>query len=894
MKSSKKLVLIDGSSYLFRAYHALPPLTNSRGIPTGAVYGVANMIRKLLVDEKPDYIACIFDTKSKNFRHEIYPQYKANRPEMPDDLGVQIEPLHQIIKAQGIPLLVINGLEADDVIATLAHQAQKKKIETVISTSDKDLAQLVDEHVTLINTMTGVKLDIPGVKAKFGIEATQMIDYLTLVGDTVDNIPGVPKVGPKTAVKWLTEYGSLQGIIQHANDIKGKVGEYLRNEIPNLPLIQELVTVKRDAEVPFQIEDLQRATPDKAVLRTLFTDLEFRTWIKELDENGESAILPQAKGEYELIISKEQLEKFLTHLKKMPVFAIELKTDSLDPFKAELVGIAISCEHCKAAYIPVGHQYMGVPAQLPKAGVLSQLKPILTDPKIGKIAHDCKYNMHVFAHEGISVQGWLEDTMLQSYVLNSITTKHTIDSLAQYYLKHTTLTLEEVAGKGAKQIPFAQVPLDKATHYAAEDADVTFRLNHLLGEQLRVSPAYQVYHEIEMPLVEVLWQMETYGIRINPQHLQAQGKEVEAKLAELEQLAFTLAQEEFNLGSPKQLQNILFNKLKLPILERTPTGVPSTAESVLQELSHDYELPSVILQHRSLAKLKSTYIDKLPLQINPKTQRVHTSYHQAVTTTGRLSSTDPNLQNIPIRTEEGRRIRQAFVPEKGWKMLSADYSQIELRIMAHLSQDAGLLKAFQQGEDIHRFTASEIFNVPLEQVSFEQRRHAKAINFGLIYGMSAFGLSRQIDVEKKEAQQYMDMYFQRYPGVRDYMENTRKKAQKEGYVETLFGRRLYLPEINSKNIARRRATERAAINAPMQGTAADIIKKAMIVLHHELKATNDARLLMQVHDELVLEVKVDAVEKIKKLVQTCMQNTVQLSVPLEVDVGVGDNWDEAH
>lgn len=902
---TKKLVLVDGSSYLFRAYHALPPLTNSQGTPTGAAYGVINMLRKLIQDEKPDYIGVIFDTKSKNFRHELYPAYKANRPTMPEELSVQIEPLHNIIRAMGLPLLAIEGLEADDVIATLAHQATQKHIRTIISTGDKDLAQLVDKNVTLVNTMSGNVLDEKGVVAKFGVRPDQIVDYLTLMGDPVDNVPGIPKVGPKTAAKWIEEHGSLDNIIKNADSVKGKVGEYLRQHLEELPLSKKLVTVQRDAVINLLVEELIPKPAATDELRDLYTKLEFKTWLRQLQEgktaNNEAKqdeVEPpvnKTKGSYEIILEEGAFSLWLARLQQAKKFAIDTETTALDPLLAELVGISFSIEEGLGGYIPLAHTYEGAPSQLSRDIVLEKLKPILEDVAISKIGQNIKYDMHVFSRYGILMQNVSEDTMLQSYVFNSVATRHDMDSLAKLYLQYETIPYEAVAGKGAKQITFDKVDIYQAAEYAAEDADITLRLYNVLSKKLESVPALnRVYKEIEIPLIEVLWQMETHGICIDAQKLETQSQQIAKTLSELEEQAYVLAGETFNLGSPKQLQQIFFEKLQLPIIERTPKGVPSTAESVLQELSHDYELPRLILTHRTLSKLKSTYADKLPQQINPRTHRVHTSYQQAVAATGRLSSTDPNLQNIPIRTQEGRKIRQAFVPAPGNFLISADYSQIELRIMAHLSQDEGLLGAFRSEQDIHRYTASEVLGIPLDEVTSEQRRSAKAINFGLIYGMSAFGLARQLGIERSAAQAYMDQYFLRYPGVKKYMETIRESAAQKGYVETLFGRRLYLPDIRAKHVGRKRAAERTAINAPMQGTAADIIKKAMIALHARLKGQSDIKLLMQVHDELVLEVKKPALETAKAMVIDCMQNAVKLSVPLIVDLGVGENWDEAH
>lgn len=894
---NKKLVLVDGSSYLFRAYHALPPLTTSTGIPTGAAYGVINMLRKLLADEKPDYMAVIFDTKGKNFRHQLYEAYKANRTQMPEELSVQIQPLHDIIRAMGFPLLAIEGVEADDVIATLAHMATSKHIQTLISTGDKDLAQLVDKNTTLVNTMTGTVLDENNVMLKFGVAPVRMVDYLTLIGDPVDNVPGIPKVGPKTAVKWLQEYGTLDEIVRNANQIKGKVGEYLRDNLSQIPLSKKLVTVQRDVPLPVALETLILQPPENDKLKSLFQTMEFKSWLRELEKGSatESAVPLATKGEYETLLTEEQFELWCIKIVSQKRVAIDTETTGLDPLRAELVGISFAIDKEKAAYVPLAHSYLDCPPQLSRDWALAKLKPILEDPSIEKIGQNIKYDMHIFARYGITLANVCEDSMLQSYVLNSIATRHDMVSLAAYYLKMQTTPFEEVAGKGAKQITFDQVEISKASDYAAEDADITLRLQEVLGKKLTDIPKLMsVYKEIEIPLIPVLWKMEEQGICVDANKLRNQSEQISKKIDELHEQAYVLAGMSFNLGSPKQLQQIFYDKLDLPILERTPKGAPSTAESVLQELSNTYELPRVILQHRTLSKLKSTYTDKLPHQINPHTGRVHTSYHQANTATGRLSSSDPNLQNIPIRTEEGRKIRQAFIPATGFVLLAADYSQIELRIMAHLSQDEGLLRAFCEGEDIHRYTASEVFSVPLHEVTSEQRRNAKAINFGLIYGMSAFGLAKQLDLDRNAAQMYMDQYFQRYPGVKVYMEQIREQAAQKGYVETLFGRRLYLPEIRSKNGARKRAAERTAINAPMQGTAADIIKKAMIAVDQRIGQRQDIKMLMQVHDELVFEVKSSVLEEAKVLITDCMENTVKLSVPLIINVGIGENWDEAH
>lgn len=893
----KKFVVVDGSSYLFRAYHALPPLMTSTGYPSGAMYGVLNMLKKLLQEEAPDYIAVVFDTKSKNFRHTLYPEYKANRPAMPEELASQIEPLHEAIQAMGLPLIAMEGYEADDVIGTLAKIATQHHVKTVISTGDKDMAQLVNDHVTLVNTMTNTRLDPPNVRVKFGVNPNQIVDYLTLIGDPVDNIPGVPKVGPKTAAKWLNEYQTLDKLIKNADEIKGKVGEYLRESLDNLPLAKQLVTIQETVPVKVQPEDLRRQQQDTEKLRALFEKYEFKSWLRELNssESEKPAKKLNQKGDYETVFTKTQLHHWLQLILTHKKFVLDTETTGLDPLQAELVGISLSVEAGKGAYIPLAHDYLDAPTQLSRKEVLEALQPILADPSLTLIGQHIKYDLHILARYDIVVNNHIQDTMLSSYVLNSTATRHDLDSLAKYYLDYQTITFEEVAGKGAKQVPFNQVDITPATEYAAEDADITLRLYDTLSLSLSNIPSLQsVYETIEVPLIRVLWQMEEYGVCVDGKKLAEQSESIAKELATLEEQAIILAGETFNLASPKQLQAILFDKLKLPVLESTPTGVPSTAESVLQELSHDYELPKIILSHRTLSKLKSTYTDKLPLQINPHTHRVHTSYHQAVTATGRLSSTDPNLQNIPIRTPEGRKIRQAFVAPSGSVFISADYSQIELRIMAHLSGDEGLRKAFQAGQDIHQFTASEVFNVPLNEVTSQQRRSAKAINFGLIYGMSAFGLARQIDESQAAAKSYMEQYFHRYPKVKEYMEKIRKQAEQQGYVETLFGRRLYLPDIRSKNIARKRAAERAAINGPMQGTSADLIKKAMIAIDEKIKNQNEIKMLLQVHDELIFEVKQSAVEQAKTMIIDCMQNVAQLSVPLVVGVGIGNNWDEAH
>ncbi|HAT5920100.1 TPA: DNA polymerase I [Legionella pneumophila] len=892
------LILIDGSSYFFRAFHALPPLTNSKGQPTGAIYGVANMIKKIIKDYQPEEIAVVFDAKGKTFRDEWYPEYKAHRPPMPQELSSQFQPLIQLLQAMGLPLLIIDGVEADDVIGTLAKQATEQGIPVVISTGDKDMAQLVNEHVSLINTMSNYSMDIDGVKAKFGVTPEQIIDYLTLIGDSVDNIPGVEKCGPKTAVKWLTEYQTLDNLLAHANEIGGKIGEYLRASIPHLPLSKKLVTIKTDLDLPLNLNQLMPKPADSEQLIKLTRELEFKSWLKELlqeEENQKSTKEMDAGNNksYEIITTHQQLNHWLNKLEQSQQFCIDTETTNLDVMQAELVGISLAVEEDNASYIPLAHTDGST--QLVKEEVLTALKPILENPAIGKIGQNIKYDYSVLKNYGITLQGIRYDTMLESYVLNSGAGRHDMDSLALKYLSYKTISYEDVAGKGAKQLRFDQIPVEKAGIYAAEDADITLRLHHKLYPMLD-KPLRNVLHDIEMPLLTVLADMEMHGVLIDPVILEKHGSRLKEQMKSLEQEAVQLAGKAFNLNSPKQLQEILFDEQKLPVVAKTPTGQPSTAESVLQELAFDYRLPAVILEYRSLSKLVSTYIDALPKRINPKTHRVHTSYNQAVAATGRLSSSDPNLQNIPIRSEEGRLIRTAFIAPEGSLIMAADYSQIELRIMAHLSQDDNLLRAFANGWDIHAATASEIFQTNLEAVSKEQRRRAKAVNFGLIYGMSAFGLAKQIGVERQDAQHYIDTYFRRYPKVLEYMERTRKQAHQLGYVETLFGRRLYLPEINSRNLMRQKAAERTAINGPMQGTAADIIKKTMLAVsswEHSQKNPS-AKMIMQVHDELVFEVRKEAVEECHAIIHKLMEQTVKLSVPLVVSIGTGSNWDDAH
>ncbi|CAL7959825.1 DNA polymerase I [Gammaproteobacteria bacterium] len=890
----KTLVLIDGSSYLHRAFHALPALATSKGEPTGAVYGVVNMIKKMINDYKPDYVAVVFDAKGKNFRHEIYPQYKATRPPMEKDLQVQIKPLHEVIQALGLPLLMVEGVEADDVIGTLACAAAKKGFAVLISTGDKDIAQMVDKNITLVNTMTNTTMDEKGVKEKFGVNPERMTDYLTLVGDTSDNIPGVSGVGPKTAVKWLEEYKTLENIIKHADEIKGKVGESLRSSLNQLPLIQELVTIKHDLQLNINFDDLSVQAADDKKLIELFTHLEFKNWLASLAyDKQEQAI---GKEKYHIILTEKDLEHWCEKLHHAKAFAFDLETTSLDVISAEIVGLSFALEVGEAIYIPVAHNYESAPKQLECDYVLQKLKPLFVDPYRIKLGQNIKYDMSVLVNYDIELKGIGYDTMLESYVLNSSVNKHDKESLALRYLGKTITTYESLAGRGAKQIPFSQVELGKAAPYAAADADLVLRLHAVLWPQLAtIQNQEKCFKEIEMPLVSVLSRMERQGVCIDKEFLQNFSGELAKRLTVLEEQIYKTANIEFNINSPKQLQEVLYDKLKLPILKKTPTGQPSTAESVLQELALDYPLPKMILEYRSLSKLKSTYTDALPEQINPKTGRIHTSYNQAVTATGRLSSTDPNLQNIPIRSEEGRKIRRAFIAPLGSEIISADYSQIELRIMAHLSQDKNLYKAFQSDADVHRATAAEIFGVAPSDVTSAQRRNAKTINFGLIYGMSAFGLAKRLGMSREDAQSYIDLYFTRYPGVKKYMEEMRKLAYEQGYVETIFGRRLYIPEIRAKNFAMRAAAERTAINAPMQGSAADVMKIAMIDIDHWVqKCGFKIAMIMQVHDELVFEVDTNHTKTAVKEIKMRMENATKLDVPVIVDVGVGGNWEEAH
>ncbi len=895
-EKQKKLVLVDGSSYLFRAYHGLPPLTHN-GHPTGAMYGVLNMLRKLVKDEQPDNIAMVFDAKGKTFRNDIYAEYKANRPPMPDDLREQIQPLHDIIQAQGFPLISIEGVEADDVIGTLSVEATQRGYQVLISTGDKDMAQLVNPEVRLINTMNNHLMTEEAVVEKFQVRPDQIIDYLALMGDTSDNIPGVPKVGPKTASKWIAQYGSLQAVMDNAEEIKGKVGENLRESIDFLPMSYQLATIKLDCDTGVEIDDLIQADADSAALAAYYQRFGFSRWNDELDDQSVEVEVPEEiPAEYECVLTQQGFDYWLDLIKKADSFAIDTETTSLDYMQARLVGISLCVTPGKACYIPLGHSYLGAPEQLDREQVLSTLKPILEDPAVGKIGQNLKYDAHIFISEGIHLKGIAHDTMLQSYVLNSTASRHNMDALAHFYLGRETIHFEDIAGKGVKQLTFDQIELDKASDYAAEDADITLQLHHCLHERLQGDKSLnEVYQKIELPLVEVLLKIEQNGVLIDEKLLHQQGIEVDEKLTNIEASVYELAGEAFNLSSPKQIQAILYDKLELPVLRKTPKGQPSTAEDVLEELAQNYEIPALILEHRSLNKLKTTYIDKLPKEINPRTGRVHTSYQQAVASTGRLSSTSPNLQNIPIRTAEGRRIREAFVAAEGKRILALDYSQIELRIMAHLSADENLIKAFEQGLDVHRATAAEVFACELDAVESDQRRAAKAINFGLIYGMSAFGLGKQLNIGRNEAQKYVDTYFERYPGVKKYMEDTKQLARDQGYVETVFGRRLYLPDINARNAMQRQYAERTAINAPMQGTAADIIKRAMIDVHHWLiEDGNNTTMIMQVHDELVFEVKQDDIERSQETLSSLMTSAAQLSIKLEVDAGVGVNWHEAH
>lgn len=899
-KIEKQLILIDGSSYLFRAYHALPPLTTSQGLPTGAVYGVISMIKKLMKTTPFDYIGVVFDPKGKTVRHDIFPEYKANRATMPDELRVQIAPLFEVIKAMGLPLIIQDGVEADDVIGTLAIYAEKHDINTLISTMDKDMAQLVNKKITLINTMSDRLLDVKGVSEKFGVLPDQIIDYLALMGDTSDNIPGIPKVGPKTAAAWLEKYGSLDNIIKHASEITGKVGENLRAHLDDLTLSRKLVTIDCDVKLEHTLNELTLRQPDQEKCRELFTKLEFTKWLQD-QQNTDSA--PQPASHYHAIQDEASFQGFLKRLIDAKEFALDTETTSLDAMSAELVGMSFSVKENKAVYIPFMHRDESTvrtqalaQGQLNRELVLKALTPILQNKEKNIIGQNLKYDYKILKNHGVTIESPMLDTMLESYVLNNTSTRHDLDTLALKYLSKKTTTFEEIAGKGAKQITFDHVSIPVATQYAAEDADVALQIHHTLMPKIQKdSSCEKILKEIEWPLMPILAKMEYHGVLIDTAMLKKQSGELAERIAALENRTYELAGEEFNLSSPKQLQTILFEKLKLPILKKTPTGSPSTDEEVMQELALDYELPKYITEYRQLSKLKSTYADALPEQVNARTHRVHTSYNQAVTSTGRLSSNNPNLQNIPIRTEEGRKIRQAFIAPKNHKIVSADYSQIELRIMAHLSKDPGLLNAFAKNQDVHAATAAEVFGVALNDVTSDMRRSAKVINFGLLYGMSAFGLAKQLGVSRDEAQKYRDVYFARYPSVHGYMEKAREFAGKHGYVETLLGRKLMIPDIHASNKMRSMAAERAAINAPLQGTAADIIKRAMICIDElfekqKLKAT----MIMQVHDELIFEVDANVVPEICDTIKHCMENALKLDVPLEIAIGVGDNWDEAH
>jgi DNA polymerase-1 len=907
----KTLLLVDGSSYLYRAYHALPDLRNGAGMPTGAIYGVINMLRRLRQEVPADYIACIFDAKGPTFRDAWYPQYKANRPPMPEDLVVQIEPLHQCVRALGWPLVMQEGVEADDVIGTLARSAEAAGMRCIVSTGDKDITQLVTPAITLVNTMSNETLDEAAVAAKFGVPPRCIVDWLTLVGDAVDNVPGVEKVGPKTATRWLAQYGSLDGVVAHAADIGGVVGENLRKALDWLPTARRLLTIRCDVPLAFGPVDLAAGEPDRAKLLELFDCLGFRTWKRELEGGGAGpasavgddpagtataapppAAVPRA---YETVLTAAQLDAWIARIAAAGLVSVDTETTSLDPLQARIVGLSLCAEPGVAAYVPLAHRYPGAPDQLGVDDALSRLKPWLEDASRAKVGQNAKYDRHVFANHGVRLEGIAHDTLLESYVLESHR-PHDMDSLASRHLGVKTISYDEVTGKGAGRIAFDQVSVERATEYAAEDADITLQLHRHLRPQIAADAALdRVYRTLELPVLDVLFRMERHGVLLDCTSLERQSAELGARMLELERSAHAVAGQPFNLNSPKQIQEILFERQQLPVLKKTPGGTPSTDEDVLQQLARDYPLPKLLLEYRGVSKLKSTYTDKLPRMVNPATGRVHTNYGQAVAVTGRLSSNDPNLQNIPVRTAEGRRIREAFVAPPGHVIVSADYSQIELRIMAHISGDAGLLRAFAAGEDIHRATASEVFGAPVGEVTSEQRRYAKVINFGLIYGMSAFGLASQLDIERAAAQQYMDRYFARYPGVAEYMARTRAEARERGYVETVFGRRLWLPEIRAANQARRQGAERAAINAPMQGTAADLIKLAMIAVDRWITAEGVAsRLIMQVHDELVLEVPDIELARVRAALPDLMGNVAELAVPLLVEVGAGPNWEKAH
>ena len=898
---SNTLILVDGSSFLFRAFHALPPLTNSAGEPTGAILGVTNMLRKMIDQYPTPYLVIVFDAPGKTFRDELYPEYKSHRPPMPEELRAQIEPLHDLVRAMGLSIVMEVGVEADDVIGTLAKTAEQEGFEVIISTGDKDMAQLVNDHVILENTMSDTRLDCQGVEKKFGVKPEQIIDYLALVGDTADNIPGVPKVGPKTAAKWLQQYGTLKDVMDNADAIKGKVGENLRAHLENLPLSRQLTTIKCDVPIACGLSDLKKKDADTKTLVSLLKRFEFSSWLKQIQDAAEKSETddrqpPESPSHYVTVFTQEDFEAWIARLKQADIFCFDTETTSLNYTNAEIVGVSFSVIPGEAAYVPVAHDYIDAPVQLDRDYVLGQLRPLLEDASRAKVGQNLKYDANVLNNYGIELRGITHDTMLESYVLDSTATRHDMDSMALKFLGKQTIHFEDVAGKGVKQIVFSQVPLDQAAPYAAEDADITLQLHQHLWPQFESQqPLTKLYQEMEVPLIPVLSRMECNGVLIDAGMLSDLSDELAKRIVEIEDQTFELAGTKFNLGSPKQIQAILYDDLGLPVLKKTPKGQPSTAEAVLQELALDYPLPKLILEHRGISKLKSTYSDSLPLQVNAKTGRVHTSYHQAVAATGRLSSTNPNLQNIPVRTEDGRKIRQAFIPPEGQQIVAADYSQIELRIMAHLSDDEGLLKAFNEGVDIHSATAAEVFGTQISAVTKDQRRSAKAINFGLIYGMSAFGLARQLGVQRGQAQSYIDLYFSRYPGVKQYMDETRQRGRDQGYVETLFGRRLYLPEINSRNVQRRQYAERTAINAPMQGTAADIIKRAMIKMDAWVQSHSESvKMIMQVHDELVFEVETKQLDFVIDNIRTLMTGAANLKIPLLVDIGVGANWDEAH
>ena len=887
------IILVDGSSYLYRAYHALPPLTTSKNQPTGAIKGVISMIKRVLIDHPDSPLAVVFDAKGKTFRHDMYSEYKANRPPMPEDLVQQIEPIHRIISLMGIKLIMISGVEADDVIGTLAEQARQKRLNTVISTGDKDMTQLVCDNVSVVNTMSGELLDKNGVMKKFGVGPELITDYLALIGDKSDNVPGVDKVGPKTAVKWLNEYKNIEGIKKNAESIGGKVGENLRSSIQTLDLAHELVKIKIDVPLEIGIEDLAVSEPDVEQLSEVYKELEFNSWLQEAPAN--KTVKSEINSSYVCISTEKSLKELIKKASKAKTIAVDTETTGLDYMDTELVGISLSYQAGEAYYIPLKHDDDSVD-QIDLDIVLKELRPLLEDSSNKIIGQNIKFDRNVLAKYGVDIASIKNDTMMMSYVLDASATRHNLDALSSYYLNYKTSTFEDVAGKGVKQITFDKVPIEAATNYAAEDADITLRLYEELNPKLEGEDSLnKLNDEIEIPLIEVLSEMEQNGAILNSKILNSQSKDLESRIKKLEGKAYQLAGEEFNLGSTKQLREIFFEKLKYRIIKKTPGGQPSTDEKVLAELAEEYELPKVLLEHRTLSKLKSTYTDKLPNQVSQSTGKVHTSFHQAVTTTGRLSSSDPNLQNIPIRTEDGRRIRQAFEPSKGNKFISADYSQIELRVMAHMSKDAGLLQAFQEGEDVHSKTASEVFDVGIKDVTSDLRRNAKAINFGLIYGISAFGLGKQLGISRNLAAEYMAMYFEKYPDVKKYMELTKEFASQNGYVETLFGRRLYLRDINATNAMRRQASERAAINAPVQGTAADIMKIAMINMHKAIKKEkSEAKLILQVHDELILDTPKDEIDKIVSLITDSMMGAANLDVPLEIDIGIGDNWDQAH